>query len=214
MDEYYTPRQRVLSSDYDHNSSFGTTLEESPMAQSPKTPLHFNQMSYDFIEMGKEYRIVSKASVESDSDADSCITNYDLKQLFQATQNILEREEGILKSSTYESYSSKLESEPSLDSTLLQEENHVLESQNIHNEITTAVDKLAYGHASCKEWKVLTPLSNIKMKNNADASDDVHKNNVENCNRNKIDQRDDRDKNLIYKLLDSLCCDFAKPFSI
>lgn len=216
MDDYCTPRQRVLSTENDHSPSFELSFEDSPMARTPITPRRFKKINYDTVEIRKEYRsIASKTSVESDSDADSCLTNYDLKQLFQVTRTILEREEDILKSNAYELNPSRIEAEPSLDSTLFQEEHHALESQNIDSEITTAVDKLAYGHVSCEEWKMLTPLSNVskKIKHDADSSFDVNSNDVKNYSRNTHDQRDDRDENIFYKLMDTLCCYPNKSFA-
>jgi hypothetical protein len=209
MDDYCTPRQRVLSTENDHSPSFEASFEDSPMTRTPITPRSFiKKINYDTVEIGKEYRIVSKTSVESDSDADSCLTNYDLKQLFQVTQIILEREEDILKSNVYDLNPSRIEAEPSLDSTLLQEENHALESKNLDNEITTAVDKLAYGHVSCEEWKMLTPLSNVskKIKHEADSSFEVYSKDVEKYSRNTHGPSDDRDENIFYKLMDTLCC--------
>jgi hypothetical protein len=214
-DNYYMPRLRDVSYDDDYASSFNTAFEDSPVARTP-SPLHSKENIFEKDENEKNYCIGLESSVESDSDADSCLTNYDLKQLFQATQRILEREEDILKSSAYELNPSKIDSEFSLDSTLLREEKHALESQHINHEITIAVDKLAYGHASCEEWKVLTPVSNKSKKNNHDLDSpvDSNSNDIKNGSRNRSDESDEYYTNLFYKLVDTLCCDLTKTSTI
>lgn len=203
MNEKFRLPRRHDFSDFD-DVSLESTVTDSPVARSPS--------SVPALVHKKE--VYNKSEIDSfavDSDEDSCITNYDLKQLFFVTKSILETDQEVIKSIPN---TGLIKSETSLDSTMTKEESHILQSQTMEKEITTAVDKLAYGHDSCKE--LLTPTSNKRSKHESAirtyTQQDIANNYV---NPGNVVNQDDTDEGIISKLMDVFCCNMnMKDFAI